>query len=116
MRRGCGVGLRVGGVGRWLFLFCREKIDEGKFLVPANWLAEILHDELTRREDPSMEIGMLALPNWNPTDLSEALIFVFCLSKHGLTLDTASFVDVLLKHIVCDSAAMLDLLGDKKYE
>ena len=95
-----------------LAAFCRLKIRQGSFDVPARWLLAVLNDELSRRSSEANEAGSFSLPCWTNCELSEALLFTYILSRHGLTLGAAEFVDELFKHILSSAVSTLALLGE----
>ncbi len=81
-----------------------------KFPAFSKWLIGTIDDELDGRSNPGREPGMLRLPDWTPGELGHALMAVYILARLPITPGMAAFIDLLEKHITCESAAMLEHL------
>jgi hypothetical protein len=79
----------------------------------APWLNELTTAELNRRADPSTELAMHALPQWNGEQLADALTGSYVLVRLPLTPAIANWIDELHKLIVCNcSAALGQFVGE----
>ena len=91
-----------------LLNFCESKLNQGRFTVAASWLQSVLRAEVERRTNDLIEPAMLELPFWNGSELSDALVCFFCLSRHGISLNQAAFIDEILSHVIGSVSAYLE--------
>jgi hypothetical protein len=79
-----------------------------QFPIFGPWLNELTTAELNRRADPSIELAMHALPQWNGEQLADALMASYVLVRLPLTPAIANWIDELHRLIVCNCSAALE--------
>lgn len=97
-----------------LLAYCEVKIGQARFDAGPRWLTGILREEVERRTDESLEPGSIVLPNWTNRQLSDALVFFYCLHQSGMiTENTGRFLDEIFSHVISATAAVLDFYGSQ---
>lgn len=91
-----------------LLNFCEAKLNQGRFLVGCAWLQGVLRNEIERRSNELIEPAMLELPMWSGPELSDCLLCFFCLSRHGITMNQAVFVDEVFVHVIASCSSYME--------
>lgn len=71
------------------------------------WLSAITADEQVRRADPSLEVGMIELPEMNGEQLGECLVALYCFLHFPLTDGIYGFLDHVNRVFIGHAAGAL---------
>ncbi len=91
---------------RWLVAWSAIKSQTFPHFAP--WLQAVLSDELTRRDDPSREAEMIALPRMNAMELSDFVQGSYVLARLPLNERQAAFADKISMLVLADTVAALE--------
>jgi hypothetical protein len=89
---------------------------QGLFLSWMDFIESVAITEQSRRNDPSIEGGMVSLPCWNFTQLGEALAGGYVMSRQPCTESSGAFVDHAMERIISLCSDILLAIGVKKNE
>lgn len=85
------------------------KLKQDKHINSMRWLKSILHDEKSRRDRSLSEPGMLDFPFVEGSEVSDALMAFFVMSRAKLTTNQAAFADEVLLHTIGSAIGILEL-------
>lgn len=90
--------------------YAEAKLNQGVFVPFCTWLQSNLRAEVERRTNKLREPEMLHLPgDWTNAEAADSLLAAYCLSRHGITISQAVFVDDVLRHLVADTVSRLEV-------
>lgn len=89
--------------------YAEAKLNQQRFVPFCTWLQVVLRAEIERRNRKLAEPEMPQIPqDWSNSEAGDSLLGAYCLSRSGITMAQAIFVDEVLTHIVADCSARLD--------